>query len=118
MRRLLLALLAAAGLLVLSTTAAGAQANDQNCADFGSQADAQAHLSADTSDPDRLDADNDGKACEDFAFPEAGGDRQTALPLTGARTVPLASVGAGLLMVGCLLVVGGRVRYQPRHLRG
>lgn len=35
-----------------------------NCADFVSQADAQAVLRADPSDPNRLDADRDGIACE------------------------------------------------------
>lgn len=35
-----------------------------NCADFASQADAQAVLRADPSDPNRLDADKDGIACE------------------------------------------------------
>ncbi|MGB3828563.1 MAG: excalibur calcium-binding domain-containing protein [Ornithinimicrobium sp.] len=40
--------------------------DDQNCADFDSQADAQAHYRADTSDPDGLDADDDGIACENY----------------------------------------------------
>jgi len=35
-----------------------------NCADFASQADAQAVLRADPTDPNRLDADRDGVACE------------------------------------------------------
>ncbi len=42
--------------------------DDQNCADFTSQAEAQAHLEADPSDPDNLDADNDGVACEDYPY--------------------------------------------------
>lgn len=36
-----------------------------NCDDFTSQAEAQATLEADSSDPNGLDADNDGLACED-----------------------------------------------------
>ena len=35
-----------------------------NCADLDGQDDAQAVLRADPSDPDGLDADNDGMACE------------------------------------------------------
>lgn len=35
-----------------------------NCGDFVSQADAQAVLRADPRDPNRLDADRDGVACE------------------------------------------------------
>ena len=41
-------------------------ADDQDCRDFPTQATAQAHLAADRSDPDRLDRDNDGVACEEF----------------------------------------------------
>ena len=40
------------------------QGDAYNCADFASQADAQAVLRADPSDPNRLDADKDGIACE------------------------------------------------------
>jgi hypothetical protein len=45
--------------------------DDRDCADFASQADAQAVLDADLSDPDHLDADVDGIACED-RFGNAG----------------------------------------------
>jgi hypothetical protein len=45
--------------------------DDRDCADFASQADAQAALVADLSDPDHLDADVDGIACEDH-FCDAG----------------------------------------------
>jgi hypothetical protein len=40
------------------------QGNRYNCSDFKSQADAQAVLRADPSDPNRLDTDRDGIACE------------------------------------------------------
>ncbi len=39
------------------------QGNRYNCTDFKSQADAQAVLRADPSDPNRLDTDRDGIAC-------------------------------------------------------
>jgi hypothetical protein len=41
-----------------------APSGDRDCPDFASQADAQAVLDADPSDPQRLDADDDGIACE------------------------------------------------------
>jgi hypothetical protein len=41
-----------------------AQGGDFNCADFSSQAQAQAVLRADPSDPFGLDRDRDGIACE------------------------------------------------------
>ncbi len=44
-----------------------AQDGDLDCADFSSQAEAQAELESDPSDPNGLDADNDGIACEDLA---------------------------------------------------
>lgn len=37
---------------------------DLDCADFASQAEAQAEFDKDTTDPNNLDADNDGIACE------------------------------------------------------
>lgn len=37
---------------------------DRDCADFGDQTAAQAALRARPGDPDRLDADKDGVACE------------------------------------------------------
>lgn len=39
-------------------------AGDRDCPDFASRSEAQAVLDADPSDPERLDADNDGLACE------------------------------------------------------
>lgn len=41
-----------------------------NCADFASQANAQAVLRADPADPNRLDADRDGIACESNRAPK------------------------------------------------
>jgi hypothetical protein len=44
--------------------ASAAQADRYNCSDFSSQADAQDVLDSDRSDPNGLDNDNDGEACE------------------------------------------------------
>jgi hypothetical protein len=53
------------GVLALASGTASAWApKDLDCPDFRYQEDAQAHLDANPSDPDRLDADNDGIACE------------------------------------------------------
>ena len=41
-----------------------APSRDRDCPDFASQADAQAALDTVSSDPERLDADGDGIACE------------------------------------------------------
>lgn len=45
------------------------QGNRCNCPDFASQAQAQAVLRADPRDPNKLDADNDGIACESNPAP-------------------------------------------------
>jgi len=45
------------------------QGDRYNCSDFKSQADAQAVLRADPQDPNRLDSDKDGIACESNRAP-------------------------------------------------
>jgi hypothetical protein len=52
-------------------------ADDQNCSDFTTQQDAQAHFDQDKSDPDNLDIDNDKQACE--ALPNGLSEDNTAL---------------------------------------
>jgi Excalibur calcium-binding domain len=57
--------------LALSPTMAGAR-GDKDCADFSSQKAAQIYFlkhGGPRYDPDRLDADHDGKACEDNPAP-------------------------------------------------
>ena len=79
MRKLLLmASLCMIAVLVLPGTAFAQQ--DLDCPDFATEAEAQAVYDADPSDPNRLDGDNDGFACEDSGLPAGGGgdgDRDT-----------------------------------------
>lgn len=49
---------------LVSAPALAGHGYDLDCGDFPYQQDAQAHLSAHPGDPDRLDADGDGVACE------------------------------------------------------
>jgi hypothetical protein len=57
---------------------------DRDCADFATQADAQAALTSRAGDPERLDADDDGIACEQHFGTE---DQQVAVfPLGGVAT--------------------------------
>ncbi len=74
---------------------------DRDCGSFRSQAQAQAAYDADPSDPNRLDADGDGEACEDFDYPiddpgqtGQGGTPRPELPDTGGAdpALPLAAV--------------------------
>ncbi len=93
---------------------------DRDCADFATQQQAQAALDADPSDPERLDADDDGVACESF-FDGADerDDQQVAVhPVGGVDTGGRGDVrhsALGLLTAGLLsgaLVV--RLRRAPR----
>lgn len=67
MKRLLLLLAALAMALFVASPVAFAQ-EDLNCENFVSQPEAQATLDADPSDPNNLDADDDGVACENFDY--------------------------------------------------
>lgn len=46
----------------------GGGSGDLDCSDFGSQQEAQAEFLSVDGDPDGLDPDNDGSACENFNF--------------------------------------------------
>jgi hypothetical protein len=55
------------------TTEPPTSTEDLDCADFATQQGAQAELERDPSDPNNLDADNDGIACEGLAGGGGGG---------------------------------------------
>jgi hypothetical protein len=74
-----LLVLATAGALALTPTIASAR-GDKDCADFSSQKAAQIFFlkhGGPRYDPDRLDADHDGIACEDNPAPYYYGKRLT-----------------------------------------
>jgi hypothetical protein len=76
--------------------AAPAHAADLDCKHFASQADAQATYNADPTDPNRLDEDHDGVACENHEYGTAtSGSDPSAGTYRPARTVPRGAVGAG-----------------------
>jgi hypothetical protein len=102
-----------------SGTGEGAQGADSgrdlDCADFATQAEAQAKFDADPTDPNGLDADDDGRACEESG--DGGGGNagkqygkvikvtvvKGKLPGTGGpplQFIPwaIALVGAGVLV--------------------
>src|SRR6266511_4076769 len=69
-RRVAYATLIAVVTLISSAPAAFALSADTDCTDYPSQAAAQKVLRADPSDPNRLDGDNDGIACENNPPPQ------------------------------------------------
>lgn len=68
--------------MLVFSPAAFAQ-DDLNCDDFGSQAEAQQNLRNNPSDPNGIDAENDGVACETFDYPD--GTPRDETPVTGAQ---------------------------------
>jgi micrococcal nuclease len=83
----------------------------KDCSDFRSQAEAQAELERDPNDPNNLDGDGDGKACEgppvrDQYAPEGDvGNPKDVIPGTGVRRVPPTG-GAPYLALGALVLLG------------
>jgi len=49
-------------------SSSGSRGSSLNCSDFSSQSDAQSTYVNQDGDPDNLDADNDGSACEEFDY--------------------------------------------------
>ncbi len=71
--RMALAVLTAASITCLAAPAEAAHEDDFpgfafRCSDFRSQAAAQLYLDGRSGDPDGLDRDNDGRACENYDY--------------------------------------------------
>jgi hypothetical protein len=115
-------LITALVLAMLAAPAALAQGADKDCADFSSQAEAQAYFEAHGGSPtnnvDNLDADHDGQACEAFDYGGGGGTGgggTGTLADTGPQNKTLLPAGTALLVAGLALV--GVTRYRARHAR-
>jgi Excalibur calcium-binding domain len=119
-------LITALVLAMLAAPAALAQGADKDCADFSSQAEAQAYFEAHGGSPtnnvDNLDADHDGQACEAFDYGGGGtggggtgGGGTGTLANTGPQNKTLLPAGTALLVAGLALV--GVTRYRARHAR-
>ena len=104
--------LAVAASVLAATPAVAASSADLDCPDFTSQEQAQGVYNSNPSDPNRLDADNDGIACD-----AAGGSSvSSSAPQDGVETGAggtagleskamfgfggLALAGAGVIMLG------------------
>ncbi|GAA2811447.1 hypothetical protein GCM10010441_40150 [Kitasatospora paracochleata] len=72
---------------------AHAQTGDLDCANFATQEEAQAVLNADPSDPNHLDADHDGIACEDLPHAAASSPAATTAGAAGAGAAAAPSAG-------------------------
>ena len=83
-RNVAVAAVLAAGATLPFAGIANAQQGDRDCPDFASQADAQEALDSQPGDPERLDSDDDGIACES----EFGEPTTSAAPTTTAAPAP------------------------------
>ena len=126
MRVVRLMVLSVASLVIagLASGSAMAQTDERDCRDYASQSEAQAALRADPTDPNNLDEDTDGVACDDFDYgPVAGTQRaagrgtlrgaestgaaaaaDTAVAKTGTESRDLALLGIGAILLGALIV--------------
>lgn len=73
-----------------ATSSAAPSSGDLDCSDFGSQAEAQATLDADPSDPNGLDAEGDGQACEASSFGGGSAASSSASPSASTSASPSA----------------------------
>src|SRR4051812_1671579 len=113
-------ILAASGLAVAATVMATAPAgadesNDLDCSDFSSQSQAQNEYNSDPSDPNNLDRDGDGIACETAG----GGGVSASAPQGGVRTGAGGTAGLeseALFAYGGLAIAGavGITLYRRR----
>jgi hypothetical protein len=102
------AVLTAAVSVPLTGTASAA---DLDCADFPNQAAAQVVLDADPTDPNRLDANDNGQACESYGYSSAAAapGQVTARPVGGVAAGDGSSSAGGTRDDGSPLpyVLGG-----------
>ena len=76
------------------STPALAQEDQYDCASFGSQESAQAELDRDPRDPNTLDADDDGQACEDYDYDDTSSTTGSASPTPTTTSSPAPTSSA------------------------
>lgn len=117
-------LLVIAGTMLALGVTTPAYAADTDCSDYATQEAAQAVLNADMSDPNGLDADNDGKACESLPSGGSAADSQAAdpqvaeTPQGGSNSGSGSTSGienAGLIGTGGLALLGGATLLARRR---
>ena len=71
--------------IIYPSKPAEAQADQYDCASFGSQESAQVELDSDPSDPNNLDSDGNGIACDNYPYgPSGNAAASTPAPITPA----------------------------------
>lgn len=93
---------------------------DRDCPDFSSQAEAQAVLDADPSDPERLDADHNGVACEALSASGNSDQQVDVHPVGGVATgstEPTPSSGSVLTGLIVAALISGAALFGLRRVR-
>jgi hypothetical protein len=70
---------------------AAAQSNQYDCASFGSQQSAQAELERSPSDPNDLDPDGNGRACDDYDYSASTTTQSSPSPSSTSPSSPSPS---------------------------
>lgn len=111
-------------LLLASVAEPGLAQQDLDCADFASQAEAQAVFDRDPSDPNRLDADDDGQACETTDYGTGPDDQQYEnepkkddVIIITIPDKPLPKTGGFPLFVGAAMLLTCAAALAVRILR-
>jgi hypothetical protein len=92
-----IALMSLGGVVAFGASAVPARAGDLDCSDFANQPEAQEYfesIGGPGSDPDRLDADGDGRACDSLPCPCAGGGSPRPRDRTQPRSRPRSKPNA------------------------
>jgi len=76
--------------LIYPTAPAAAQADQYDCASFGSQQSAQAELERHPNDPNNLDTDGNGRACDDYDY-STSTSQSSPLPSSPSPSSPSPS---------------------------
>jgi hypothetical protein len=78
--------------IIYPSKPAVAQTDQYDCASFGSQASAQVELDSDPSDPNNLDSDGNGIACDNYPYGTSG---SIADSTPAPRSIPPDTPSAG-----------------------
>ena len=117
MRRLLYSALAAGAMTLILALPALAQ--DRNCDDFATQADAQAYFVANggsaANNFDGLDRDRDGFACEDRPGGVGEAVAAGAVPNGAVAPDPDTTPATTLITAGFLVLIGAGVALKQRR---
>jgi hypothetical protein len=112
--RLLGTAAAGAAIVLLSPMGFTAHAANLNCDDFPTQAAAQAVLDQDPSDPNGLDGNNNGVACETYDYGSPTTTTSKPAPSTSTKSKPTTTSKSTTTITSTQSKTSGQVQVKPR----